>query len=219
MHRDGLRGKSAAAARLRAPLRDRGLVEHRQRRPPAPARVGEAPASQLTDRPRSPPQRGNGRDRLGTAGRTQAHATVLEPLPDVVRDVASPVVLHCCLRFDGGMLLYVVACARIERTRRKCIGQETRRPFRLLFVATQSLRILWNIVHRVAKAAENRLRCRVVGTSPILLPQTRGMAPQKRRALRMWGRRRTLKERRGQRKKTFGGCASGHNTTAPLSPR
>ena len=124
-----------------------------------------------------------------------------------------------CLRFDGGMLLDVVACARIERTRRKCIGQETRRPFRLLFVATQSLHILRNMVHLVAKAAENRLRCRVVGTSPIMLPQTRGMAPQKRRALRMWGRRRTLKERRGQRKKTFGGCASGHNTTAPLSAR
>ena len=44
-HRRRDRRESAAAARLRAPLRDRGLVEHRQRRPPAPARVGEAPAS------------------------------------------------------------------------------------------------------------------------------------------------------------------------------
>ena len=40
------------------------------------AAVGEAPAPQLTDRPRSPPQRGNGRERLAPAGRTQAHATV-----------------------------------------------------------------------------------------------------------------------------------------------
>jgi hypothetical protein len=38
--------------------------------------VGEAPAPQLTDRPRPPPQRGNGRERLTPAGRTQAHATV-----------------------------------------------------------------------------------------------------------------------------------------------
>jgi len=81
------------------------------------------------------------------------------------------------LRFDGGILLSVAACARIERTRIECIGQETRRPFRLLFVATQSLHILRNMVHRVAKAAENRLRCRVIGTSPILLPQKRGVAP------------------------------------------
>ena len=121
-----------------------------------------------------------------------------------------------CLRFDGGMLLDVVACARIERTRRKCIGQETRRPFRLLFVATQSLHILRNMVHRVAKAAENRLRCRVVGTSPILLPQKRGVAPQKQRALRIWGRRRTLQQRGEQKKKTFGGALAA-NTPAPLS--
>jgi hypothetical protein len=121
------------------------------------------------------------------------------------------------LRFDGGILLTVAACARIERTRIECIGQETRRPFRLLFVATQSLHILRNMVHRVAKAAENMLRCRFIGTSPILLPQKRGVAPQKQGALRIWGRRRTLQQRYGHTKKTFGGCASSHNTAAPLS--
>ena len=127
------------------------------------------------------------------------------------------VVLQCCLRFDGGILLTVAACARIERTRIECIGQETRRPFRLLFVATQSLHILRNMVHRVVKAAENMLRCRFIGTSPILLPQKRGVAPQKQGALRIWGRRRTLQQRYGHTKKTFGGCASSHNTAAPLS--
>ena len=121
-----------------------------------------------------------------------------------------------CLRFDGGMLLDVVACARIERTRRKCIGQETRRPFRLLFVATQSLHILRNMVHRVAKAAENMLRCRLIGTSPILLPQKRGVAPQKQRALRIWGRRRTLQQRGEQKKKTFGGALAA-TTPRPRS--
>ena len=40
------------------------------------AAVGEAPAPQLTDRPQSPPQCGNGPERLAPAGRTQAHATV-----------------------------------------------------------------------------------------------------------------------------------------------
>ncbi len=40
------------------------------------ATVGEAPAPQLTDRSQSPPQRGNGRERLAPTGRTQAHATV-----------------------------------------------------------------------------------------------------------------------------------------------
>ena len=116
------------------------------------------------------------------------------------------VVLQCCLRFDGGILPSLAACARIQRTRIECIGQETRRPFRLLFVATQSLHILRNMVHRVAKAAENMLRCRLIGTSPILLPQKRGVAPQKQRALRIWGRRRTLQQRGEQRKKTFGGA-------------
>ena len=51
-----------------------------------------------------------------------------------------------------------------KNTNRVHWSGKTRRPFRLLFVATQSLHILRNMVHRVAKAAENRLRCRVIGT-------------------------------------------------------
>ena len=45
------------------------------------AAVGEAPAPQLTDRPRSPPQRGNGRERLEppTAHRHMRPLHVLEP--------------------------------------------------------------------------------------------------------------------------------------------
>jgi hypothetical protein len=126
------------------------------------------------------------------------------------------VVLQCCLRFDGGILPSLAACARIQRTRIECIGQETRRAFRLLFVATQSLHILRNMVHRVVKAAENMLRCRFIGTSPILLPQKRGVAPQKQRALRIWGRRRTLQQRGEQKKKTFGGALAA-TTPRPRS--
>ena len=100
-----------------------------------------------------------------------------------------------------------------KNTNRVHWSGKTRRPFRLLFVATQSLHILRNMVHRVAKAAENMLRCRLIGTSPILLPQKRGVAPQKQRALRIWGRRRTLQ----QRGKRPWGCASGHKIPAPLS--
>ena len=96
-----------------------------------------------------------------------------------------------------------------KNTNRVHWSGKTRRPFRLLFVATQSLHILRNMVHRVAKAAENRLRCRVIGTSPILLPQKRGVAPQKRRALRIWGRRRTLQQRYGHTKRPL---------VAPLAP-
>ena len=36
------------------------------------------------------------------------------------------VVLQCCLRFDGGILPSLAACARIQRTRIECIGQEKR---------------------------------------------------------------------------------------------